>query len=169
MGPRGQMLGVELNPRVGPHIVGLPQWELKSPTCGVGDWRFLRFRVGVFDYRNPLRTHAACGGFRDLVGNRCYFTKISLYLCCHRISYSIWLTVYCYAYAVIFCIVKTKTFFLHEQRFSFKNRSINHPLDDISSGISNFGPTPIPTWEVGLLGDIAWMVLTPRGGTHTWV
>ena len=140
-------------------------WELKSPTCGVGDWRFLRFRVGVFDYRTPLRTHAARGGFRDLVGNRCYFTKISVYLCCHRVSDSIWLSVCSY-----FVHREDENIvFIHEQRFSLKNRSINHPLDDILSGISNFGPTPIPTWEVGLLGEIAWVVPTPRGGTHTWV
>ena len=60
---------------------------LKSPTRGVGDWRFLGFRVGIFGSKHPPSTHAVRGGFRDRVGNFCYFLQINVYFTFNRVFF----------------------------------------------------------------------------------
>jgi len=42
---------------------------------------------GCFCSRDPLRTHAVRGGFRNRVGNVRYFSQIDVYFCFNRVFY----------------------------------------------------------------------------------
>ena len=49
------------------------------------------------------------------------------------------------------------------------NWRLNYPLGQKPSGISIFGTTRFPQWEVGLFRKIEWEVPTHSGGTPAWV
>ena len=64
---------------------------------------------------------------------------------------------------VIFCIMRYAIFSLRYTFFKVimqRTNTENYPLDLFLSGISNFSPTSLPTWVVGLLDEIAWAVPT---------
>ena len=113
-------------------------------------------------------THAVRGVFRDYVANGGLFRKTLIYFGCQvYFIHSRWrFRLHLVPKNTVNTIQIVLTQFRHR---NWQNRPLNYPLGQKLSGISIYGTTRFPQWEVGHLGKIAWEVPLPRGVSHEWV